>query len=75
MKVYDSLILCSKYVRNFTLKVIHIFFRCLLLFMKVGKEGVKVHLSAQFTFCFYNFVCMLIKPNVGFIHAELIYNS
>jgi hypothetical protein len=29
--------------------------------MKVGKEGVKVHLSAQFTFCFYNFMFMLIK--------------
>jgi len=25
MKVYDSLILCTKYVRNFVLKVIHIF--------------------------------------------------
>jgi len=74
MKVYDSLILCPKYVRNFTLKVIHIFLLPACVY-ESGKEGVKVYLSAQFTICFYNFMCMLIKPSVGFIHAALIYSS
>jgi hypothetical protein len=74
MKVYDSLSLCTKYVRNFMLKVIHIFSLPACVY-ESWKEGVNVHLSAQFTFCFYHFMYMLIKPSVGFIRAELIYNS